>query len=88
MTDLVREASFADFRDALQEVWPDLPEAAVARAWRIYNARVRAHAARPAGAPVPRASLGKIQQAFSKRDLPMGAHQAEALAIEILKGWA
>jgi hypothetical protein len=86
VTDLVREASFADFRDALHEVWPDLPEPAVARAWRLYNARVRA--APPPGAPVPRASLGRIQSAFSKRDLPMRSDQAEALAIEILKGWA
>jgi hypothetical protein len=91
VTDLVREASYPDFRDALREVWPELPESSVAQAWKVYVARVQRSTG--AGAPghgdkVPAQSLDALQHAFSKRDLPMRAGQAEELAIEILKGWS
>jgi hypothetical protein len=90
VTDLVREASFLDFRDALREVWPDLPDAAVEKAWKLYTARLQRGSAAGAAsaARVPKNSLSAIRTAFSKRDLPMKDGQVEELAIEILKGWA
>lgn len=87
MSDLAGKASFPDFRDALREVWPDVREESVARAWTRYLARLRAsdEAAPREAVPPPRAA--EIERAFTKRRLPILAGQAEELAIEILKGW-
>ncbi|MBX6370117.1 MAG: hypothetical protein IRZ04_19215 [Rhodospirillales bacterium] len=90
MSDSAGKASFPDFRDALREVWPDVREESVARAWARYLARLRTHGGSDEAPPrdaLPPPRVADIERAFSRRDLPILDGQAEELAIEILKGW-